>query len=401
MGRYFIGSDRTGTGVAEESDLERTEQPSARRLEKAREEGDVPRSRELATCTILLAAGAGLWGLSHSIAQSMQHFLVSQLQFERAVAFDFNVMTGKLAVDVMDVMLTFAPLAALLMVVALGSPLLIGGWLFTPSLLLPNFTRMNPLNGFGNMISLRALVELLKAIGKACIIGVLSWIVIKGQFSTMLALPVEPLQKGIRHLGSMMLDSYIVIILGLVLIALIDVPYQLWNYTRRLKMTRQELRQEAKESDGNPEVKAKIRAQQREMARRRMMAKVPTADVVVTNPTHYAVALKYDDGAMRAPRVVAKGADVIAARIRELAREHDVPMLEAPPLARALYRYTDLEQEIPQALYTAVAEVLAYVYQLRTAQKLGESLPPAPTALAVPPELDPQSGAGVNDGDDE
>ncbi|MGZ3237230.1 MAG: flagellar type III secretion system protein FlhB, partial [Burkholderiaceae bacterium] len=186
---------------------------------------------------------------------------------------------------------------------------------------------------------------------------------------------------------------FIAIVGGLVIIAMIDAPYQMWHYANKLKMTRQELRQEAKESDGNPEIKAKIRQQQREMAKRRMMSAVPTADVVVTNPTHYAVALKYADGKMRAPQVVAKGADEVAARIRELAKENNVPLLEAPPLARALYRHTELGDEIPEGLYTAVAEVLAYVFQLRTFKKHGGMRPEMPGELDVPPQLDPLNPA--------
>lgn len=375
--------------MAGDSDLEKTESASPRRLEQAREEGDVPRSRELATCTILLAAGLGFWFSGENLVRHLNTMLASGLSFDREQAFDLSLLLMRLGAGLGDVVIGLAPLAGILMLVALGSPLLIGGWLFTTKSLEPNFSRMNPLSGLGNMFSVRALVELLKAIGKTILIGTVAWLVVSSQIDSMLALSVEPLASGTAHLARMLLTSFIAIVAGLVVIALIDVPYQLWHYAHKLKMTREEVRQESKESDGDPQVKARIRQMQREMAKRRMMAEVPTADVVVTNPTHYAVALKYTEGKMRAPTVVAKGADEVAAKIREIAAEHKVAMLEAPPLARALYRHAELGDEIPATLYTAVAEVLAYVFQLRAYGKHGGVRPVEPANLEVPPELDP------------
>lgn len=379
--------------MAEDSDLEKTEPASPRRLEQAREEGDVPRSRELATCTILLAAGLGLWFSGGALVRSLNRMLASGLSFERELAFDPSLLLVRLGTFAGDALLALAPLAGILVLVALGSPMLIGGWLFTTKSLQPNFARMNPMKGLGNMFSVRALVELLKALGKALLIGSIAWMVIRSDIEPMLALVTEPLTSGSVHMANLLLSGFIAIVCGLVVIALIDVPYVLWQYANKLKMTREELRQEAKESEGDPQVKARIRQLQREMARRRMMAEVPTADVVVTNPTHYAVALKYTEGKMRAPTVVAKGADEVAAKIRELAAEHKVAMLEAPPLARALYRHTEIGDEIPATLYTAVAEVLAYVFQLRAYGKHGGMRPTEPSDLQVPPELDPQSPA--------
>ncbi len=377
------------SAVADDSDLEKTEPASPRRLEQAREEGDVPRSRELATCTVLLAAGVGIWVFGDAMVRPLQRLLVSGLSFERAQAFDTELLLGALAAKIGDVLLAFAPLAVLLLVVALCSPLLIGGWLFSTKALQPNFGKMNPLKGIGNMFSRNAAIELVKAIGKTILVGSVAWLVVSSQIDAVMGLGVEEIRHGTAHLGRILLVSFLAIVGGLVAIALIDAPYQMWHYANKLKMTREELRQEAKESDGNPEIKAKIRQQQREMARRRMMSEIPNADVVVTNPTHYAVALKYTDGKMRAPQVVAKGADEVAAKIREIAKENNVPLLEAPPLARALFRHAELGDEIPQALYTAVAEVLAYVFQLRAYRQQGGARPNAPTDLEVPPELDP------------
>lgn len=379
--------------MAEDSDLEKTEPASPRRLEQAREEGDVPRSRELATCTILLAAGLALWFSGEELIRRLNSMLASSLTLEREQAFDFSLLLMRIIPGLTDVLIGLAPLAAILLLVAVGSPLLIGGWLFSTKALTPNFARLNPMSGLGNMFSVRALVELIKAIGKTLLIGAIAWLVVSSQTEEMLSLSTEPLYSGWAHLGHMLLTGFIAIVSGLVVIALIDAPYQMWHYANKLKMTREEVRQESKESDGDPMVKARIRQLQREMAKRRMMAEIPTADVVVTNPTHYAVALKYSEGKMRAPVVVAKGTDEVAAKIREIAAEHKVAMLEAPPLARALYRHTDLGDEIPAALYTAVAEVLAYVFQLRAYGEHGGVRPTVPGQLDVPPELDPLTAA--------
>lgn len=379
--------------MAEDSDLEKTEPASPRRLEQAREEGDVPRSRELATCTVLLAAGVAFWLSGEGLIHRLNHMLASGLTFEREHAFDFNLLIMRLLPGLGEVLLALVPLAAVLVLTALGSPLLIGGWLMSGKSLQPNFDRMNPLKGLGNMFSVRALVELMKAIGKATLVGGIAWLVVSQQIDAMLGLSVEPLASGGAHLGRLLLTGFVAIVSSLVVIALIDAPYQMWHYANKLKMTREEVRQESKESDGDPQVKARIRQTQREMARRRMMAEVPTADVVVTNPSHYAVALKYAEGKMRAPTVVAKGADEVAAKIREIAGENKVPLLEAPPLARALYRHTELGEEIPAALYTAVAEVLAYVFQLRAYGIHGGTRPQAPDHLDVPPALDPLNPA--------
>jgi flagellar biosynthetic protein FlhB len=375
--------------MAEESDLEKTEPASPKRLEQAREEGDVPRSRELSTCTMLLGAGLGLWFAGDGLVSQMRQMMTSTLTMERSQAYDFNMLFDHIAISAFDVVLAFAPIGVLLLMIALASPMLIGGWLFSVKALQPNFDRMNPLNGFGNMFSSRSLVELLKAVGKTLLVGGVALIVVSGQKEAIFGLATEPLKAGMSHLGHILLVCFLATVGGLVIIALIDAPYQMWHYANKLKMTHQEVVQESKEMNGNPQIKAKIRAQQREMARRRMMSEVPTADVVVTNPTHFAVALKYKEGSMRAPQVVAKGADAVAAKIRELAGEHNVPLLEAPPLARALYKHAELGDEIPETLYTAVAEVLAYVFQLRTYKEAGGPAPVLPKDIPVPAGMDP------------
>lgn len=379
--------------MAEESDAEKTEPASERRLEQAREEGDVPRSREISTFTVLMAAGASIWFWGGRIIAELNRALVSGLSLTREQVFDPDVLFNRILSDVVQVMLVCLPVGAVLMLVALASPLLIGGWLMSTKALMPNFSRMNPMRGIGNMFSKNALVELVKALVKSLIVSVVAYMVVMHYKEQVLALALEPLQTGINHIGQLLLMCFLLLVGGLAIIAMIDGPYQIWHYADKLKMTRQEVIQEAKEADGNPQIKGRIRQLQREMARKRMMAAVPTADVVVTNPTHFAVALKYSEGKMGAPQVVAKGADDIAAKIRELAIENKVPLLEAPPLARALYKHTEIGDEIPQSLYTAVAEVLAYVFQLRMFKEHGGTKPELPKEIEVPPQMDPLNPA--------
>lgn len=381
--------------MSDESDAEKTEAASQKRIDDARKEGDVPRSRELATFTVLMASGAGLWFTGSGLVRQLNATMVSGLSMDRAQIFDSNAMIMRVGTDIATVMISCMPLAIAIMLVALASPLLIGGWLFSGKAFMPNFGKLNPMKGLGNMFSTNALVELVKAIVKTIVVGAVAWLVVMHQKDAVMSLAMEPLKSGSGHLIDLLGSAFLFIVGGLGLVAAIDGPYQVWHYANKLKMTRQEMIQESKESDGNPQIKAKVRQMQREMSRRRMMADVPTADVVVTNPTHYAVALKYTDGQGGAPRVVAKGSDEVAARIRELAKEHKVALLEAPALARALHKHTEIGDEIPEALYSAVAEVLAYVFQLRAFKQGTGKHPDRPSRLAVPPELDPHNPASL------
>jgi flagellar biosynthetic protein FlhB len=375
--------------MSEDSDAEKTEAASPKRLEQAREEGDVPRSREVATFTVLMASGCCLWFAGDAIVRRLTAVMVSGLTLDREQILNPDAMMLRIGYDVGSVLLTCLPYALAIMLVALASPVLVGGWLFSSKAFTPNFGKLNPIRGLGNMFSKNALVELLKAIAKTLVVGVVAWMVMQHQKDAVLGLSVESLRAGSTHLISLLITAFLLIVGALGLIAAIDGPYQMWHYANKMKMSLQEVKQEAKESDGNPQIKAKIRQMQHEMSRRRMMADVPTADVVVTNPTHYAVALKYGENSRGAPQVVAKGIDEVAAKIRELAGEHKVAILEAPALARALYKHTDIGDEIPEALYGAVAEVLAYVFQLRSYGSGHGERPDKPKKLDVPPELDP------------
>jgi flagellar biosynthetic protein FlhB len=267
--------------------------------------------------------------------------------------------------------------------------------LFTTKALEPKFERLNFVKGVGRMFSSQTAVELLKTVAKACVIGAVAAVVIWHYRHQMIALmhatPTEALARGMELVAL----CCGLIVAALSAIVLIDAPWQIWNHHKKMRMSREDVKQENKESEGDPHVKGRIRQQQRAMSRRRMMAEIPKADVVVTNPTHYAVALAYRDGPGSAPRVVAKGAGLVAARVRAVALEHKIPMLGAPPLARALYHHVEIGHEIPVELYSAVAEVLAWVYQVRTWNSGFGSEPDRPAHLAVPPGLDPQSARGI------
>ncbi|MEW5904127.1 MAG: flagellar biosynthesis protein FlhB [Pseudomonadota bacterium] len=373
----------------QDSDLEKTESPSQRRLDKAREEGQVARSRELSTFMVLLAGGAGLWLMGGMLGQGMLRLLHNGLTLDRALAFNIELIVPRINELFSDVLYTFLPFLGLLLIVALGSPMLMSGWLFSPKALQPKFDKLNPLSGIKRMFSAQSLVELVKALGKALLVGGIGAWVVWGNRDEVMQLVSEPAVRSIPHLNNMVWLSFASIMAGLLFIVLIDVPFQLYEHNKKLKMTKEEVRQENKETEGDPQVKGRIRSMQREIARRRMMAEIPKADVVVTNPTHYSVALKYSEDKMRAPIVVAKGSHLLAAKIKEIARENNVPILEAPPLARALHKHCELGAPIPEALYTAVAEVLAYVYQLRRYKKSGGLKPVLPNELPVPKELDP------------
>ena len=376
--------------MAEESDLEKTEPASPRRLEKAREEGQVARSRELVTFVMLATGLACLWSMGESMAVQLGSALRNGLQFERAAAFDTSHMMVQAGNAVLHALQALIPLLALMVVAALVAPMLLGGWLLSAKSLAPKFSKLNPIAGIGRMFSAETLAELIKTIVKSLLVGSIAWWVISGNLQIIMALMSEPVHEALAHTLRIVASSCALIIGSLLLVAAIDVPYQLWSHHKKLRMSREDLRQEQKESDGDPQVKAQIRRQQQQMAKRRMMAEVPKADIIVTNPTHFAVALKYSDKDMRAPRVIAKGTDLVALRIRELAKEHHIPVLEAPPLTRALYRHTRLDAEIPVALYAAVAEVLAWAYQLHRQLKEGGALPPMPKNLPVPETLDPE-----------
>ncbi len=378
--------------MADDNDQERTEQATPRRLEQAREEGHVARSQELTTFAMMAAGGAGLWWLGGQMFDRLSGLVREAMHFDATGAFDPAQMMIRMHTQSFEALLAIAPLLILLLAVALTAPQLLSGWLFSTEALRFDFQRIDPLAGIGRVLSWRGAGELVKAIIKSVLIAVAGAMIVWHYREPLLQIMGLPLEGGISELGRILGSSFLMLAGALAVVAAADVPFQLWRHGDELKMSRQELRQESKENEGDPQIKAAIRAQQREMARRRMMAEVPKASVIVTNPTHYAVALRYDE-TMRAPRVIAKGADLVAAKIRELGVAHNVPVLEAPALARAIFRHAEINDEIPGQLFTAVAEVLAYVFQLKSYREHG-GLAPRPLAeIVVPAGLDPNEPA--------
>ena len=376
--------------MAEESDLEKTEEPTGRRIEQAREKGQVPHSRELATFLVLIVAAAAFWAMGGWVVQHATTVVRRGLVIDSQLARDPTLMVSRLADLSTDALLVFSPLLGLLLLAAILPPFFLNAWVFSPKAIAPDFNRLNPLSGLGRMVSWGSLMELGKAVLKSVLIGGIAVMLIWKERDEIFGLLAEPLETALDHAGHLLGFSFLMLVGGLVLVVAADVPFQLWQYFSKLKMTKEEVKQEMKEMMGDPHVKGRIRSLQMQAARKRMMSAVPQADVIVTNPTHYAVALAYKAG-MTAPKVVAKGVGVIALKIREIGTEHSVPVMEAPPLARALFKHADLDADIPSALYSAVAEVLAYIYQLSNWRQMGGNYPMPPRDLPVPRELVPEA----------
>ncbi|AXQ28201.1 flagellar biosynthesis protein FlhB [Solimonas sp. K1W22B-7] len=368
--------------MSESSGQEKTERATPKRQRDARKRGDIPRSRELATAAVLAVGVLSLWAFGGAIARRCAALMREGLSIDPAVLHTpqrLPTMFGEALVSSLWVLL---PLMIALMGAVFAAPLLLGGFNFSVEALKPDFGRLNPVKGFGRIFSRNSLMEMLKAFLKFVLLGGLAGMFLWLSHGEFTGLSLEDPRAGIGHGLGLVLRCAIWLLGGLLVLAFIDAPYQWLAYQKKMRMTRQEVREEMKESEGRPEVKARIRQLQQQMASRRMMEQVPAADVIVTNPTHYAVALKYAAGEMRAPKVVAKGADEIARLIRELAAEHRIPVVSAPPLARALYRSTRLDQEIPAPLYEAVAQVLTYIYRLR--QWRNGPAPSLPPIVDVP-----------------
>ena len=376
--------------MAEDSDLERTEPASPRRLDQAREQGNVPHSRELSTLAVLMASVGVIAALGVFMFRGLHRVMHNSLSFDTGDIATPAMMGRNLMEAGTDGLLLFLPLALAVVVAAIAANVLVSGWVFSPKAMEFNLGKLNPISGIARLFSMTSLAELVKAILKGGLIaGVAGWM-IWHQRDAILGLAVEPLDAAMAHFGQITLLTFVAAAAAFGLIVVMDVPFQLWHYHKSLRMTKEEVRQESKEMEGDPQIKARIRSLQREAARRRMMQAVPKADVVVTNPMHFAVALKYEERTMSAPLVVAKGSQLVAERIKELARENRVPIVEAPPLARALHRHAEVGETIPGALFTAVAQVLAYVYQLNKSMN-----PALPERWDVPPNLDPAHRQGL------
>ena len=375
--------------MAEETGQEKTEEPTEKRLREAREKGDIPRSRELGSTALLLSAAAAALLFGDNVATTMMNIMKESFTLDRRDAFDTALMFTHLGEALFEGFFSLWGFFLLTLLAALLSPIALGGWNFSGQALQPKGSRINPLSGLKRMFSLKALVELGKGLAKFLLVGAFAIMVLWLDRPDLMALAREAVEPAMAHSLQILGWSFLVMSLSLIIISLVDVPFQLYDYNKKLKMTMQEVKDEMKNTEGKPEVKGRIRQLQREIAQRKMMSEVPEADVVITNPTHYAVALKYDQGGGGAPRVIAKGADFIALKIREVAEANDVPLLEAPALARALYHNTEIGDEIPAGLYKSVAQVLAYVFQLKRArQHLDETPePPREDDFDIPDEL--------------
>ncbi len=375
--------------MAEQDSQDRHLPATARKRSKAREEGQVARSRDLGHFAAMAAGLALLMATAPQAMQSLRSLLAAGLRFDARTLATPEAMAQRLSELGLQMLWIIVPAGAFLAAVGVAASLLCGGWVWTFQPLMPQLDRLNPLAGLPRLFSRRQLGDTLKSVGVALVLGAIGAAYLYKHIDALSGVQALPLPAALGEVGRQLLAGLVLIVLALALFAAVDVPLQLFLHSQRLRMSHQEVKQEHKEIEGNQEVKSKMKVRMREMANRRMLAAVPKADLVVMNPTHYAVALKYDEATMAAPRVVAKGADLMALRIRETAKTAQVPVLQAAPLARALYAHAEVDREVPLALYSAVAQVLAYVYRLRAALSGRAPLPGELPAIAVPDELDP------------
>ena len=367
---------------------------SERKLRKARAQGQIARSRDLAHFAAVGTVLGLLIAFAPRLLQALQQSLAAGLRFDAAALADPLAMPGRLAQGLAAAFGVVLVLCAVMLPAALAAGVAAGGWNFSWQALAPKPEKLDPFAGIGRLVSGRQVGEALKACTLALIVGVVGALFLRARLDDFAATLGLPLPLALGRLGQALADGLLWLLLALAAFAALDVPLQRYLHAKRLRMSTQEYKQEQRETEGSPELKQRQRARMRELATRRMLAAVPKADLVVMNPTHYAVALRYDESRMSAPTVVAKGADLVALRIRDTAQGARVPVLQAPPLARALYAHAELDRPVPQALFTAIAQVLAHVYALR-AHLAGQGAAPAPlAAVAVPPGLDPQEGSG-------
>ncbi|NMY14911.1 flagellar biosynthesis protein FlhB [Pseudomonas sp. WS 5019] len=370
-----------------ESGADKSEEPTGKRLEESRKKGQIARSKELNTLAVTLTGTMALIIFGAYMGNVLMDIMRGNFSLPREVLMSERSMALYLLASGKEALLAMQPFLIALLIASIVGPIALGGWLFSTEALQPKASRMNPLAGLKRMFSVQALVELLKALAKFLVILAVALLVLSIDQDDLLAIANEPVESAIAHSLHVVGWSALWLSCGLILIAIVDVPFQMWSHKSKLKMTKQEVRDEHKDSEGKPEVKGRIRQMQYEIAQRRMMQAVPQADVIITNPTHFAVALKYDPVSGSAPVLLAKGGDFLALKIREIAQEHQVMVLESPALARAVYYSTELDEEIPAGLYLAVAQVLAYVYQLRQF-RAGKGKRPGPLPdLPIPSDL--------------
>jgi len=378
----------SGTSAVSEDSDDKTEAPTPQRLDKAREEGQIPRSKELTSLLILVVGVSIVWIGGESIARRLAGLLASGLRFDHGIINDQKLILGQVILLVKEAIYALLPLITGVVIIALVSPVLLGGLIFSTKSLAFKFSKLNPITGIGRLFSAQVGAELLKAVLKSVLMGGVAALYLWNKWPEIMRLVSEAPTTAMNNALDLVGMCVLLVVLSIIPMVGFDVGFQLYSHFKKLRMSRQDIRDEYKQTEGDPHVKGRIRQMQRAAARRRMMADVPTADVIVTNPTHYSVALKYDENKMSAPKVIAKGAGLVALRIREIGNENRIPTLEAPPLARALYRHAEIGQQIPGQLYAAVAEVLAWVWQLKRWRLAGGTAPVKPANLPVPEALD-------------
>jgi flagellar biosynthetic protein FlhB len=369
-----------------DSSQDKSEEPTARRIEKAKEDGQVPRSKELNTTLLLMSGAAGLLIFGDQIGHHLINIMTASFSFTREAAFDPKQMSLYLVNAAVEISQIVIPFLVVLFIAAIVGSIALGGWLFSAKSLVPKFSKLNPIKGIGKMFSLKSLVELLKAIAKITVVMTFAVLIIRSQMPELLGLGHESVIPAMAHAAKILAWSFFLLSSTMIVIAAVDVPFQIYDHLKNLKMTKQEVKDEYKDTEGKPEVKQKIRQLQMEMAQRRMMQDVPQADVVITNPTHFSVALRYDPENDGAPILLAKGHDHMALKIREIAKAHGIEQVAAPPLARSVYHHAEVGQEIPSGLYLAVAQVLAYVFQLKQFRRRVSPRPKMPD-FPIPDDL--------------
>ncbi|HIA09082.1 MAG TPA: flagellar biosynthesis protein FlhB [Chromatiaceae bacterium] len=372
--------------MAQETGQEKTEQPTPKRLADSAKKGQVARSRELTTAIVMITAASAVFLIGGDIVSGLHQIMVNGFTISREQAFRVDLAMPHMAMMVMSGFMLIVPFAVMLSAAAFFAPMALGGFVFSMQSVAPKFDKLNPVKGLGRIFAARGLIELIKALLKFSLVGAIVVGLLWQYSDTFLGLGNSTLENGVSDMAGILQWGFLLLSSALLLIAAIDAPFQLWDHHKKLRMTLQEVKDESKETDGRPEVKSRIRQLQRELSQGRMMDAVPQADVVVINPTHYAVALKYDRDGNGAPVVVAKGADLVAAHIRSLAIGNDVPLFQAPPLARALYANVDIDEEIPSGLFLAVAQVLAYVFQANDVMRFGGVMPERPEYFDIPKE---------------
>ncbi len=366
---------------------ERTEEATPRRREEARKKGQVSRSRELTTMFLMMTSAFVFILMGKDLSNALQQLMASNFSIHRNNIFNEHYLINALLVSGQDILVSFAPLLLVFIMIAFMAPMLVGGWLFSPEALAFKPDKLNPISGIKRLFGMKTVMEFFKTAAKFLLVTVIAMAVLWYNIGDLLYVGMNGLEPGLTQASDLIISSFLIVCLSTVLIAFVDVPFQIFEHSKQIRMTKQQVKDEMKETEGKPEVKQHIRQMQMEMANRRMMEQVPNADVVITNPTHYAVALSYKPDSMDAPRVVAKGADLVAARIRDIAKENNVMIFPAPMLARAIYFNTRINQDVPAGLYLAVAQVLAYVFQLRDHIGNSNRNPKAPTDLPIPDEF--------------